>query len=247
MLTLKELLNKSKNIVAFTGAGVSTESGLPDFRGKDGLWTKNPSFAEMFNIYSFKQKERVREKYWNSRLGMLGDVSPNAGHEALAKLYSDGRLSTVITQNIDGLHQKSGIPDQSVLELHGSMRTAECMGCKSKLLMEEFLRLSTEIPWKPSTYRCETCKSFFKPSVILFGEELDETVYSSALTAACRADLLLILGSSLTVFPAVRIVEEALDGHVPSVIVNTTPTCFDSQAKLVIRASIGETLTDSLE
>ena len=241
-VTLQGLLDASTKIVAFTGAGISTESGLPDFRGPNGVWTKDPVAAETFNIYSFKAKERVRDNYWSSRLGMMGEVQANEGHKALARLHEVGKLHGVITQNIDGLHQAAGVPGYLVHELHGSLSHVKCWGCGFRVPMKEFLDLSTEPPWKPSTYRCPKCRKLFKPDVVLFGEELDEVVWDKAVEAILTADLVLALGSSLSVFPAAGLVGIAAKSDTPVVIVNNEATDYDDEADLIVRASIGETL-----
>lgn len=240
--TLKNLIADATQIVAFTGAGISTESGLPDFRGPQGMWTKDPGAAAMFNISSFKAKERVRDKYWASRLGMMGTVTPNEGHKVLADLYAAGKLKAIVTQNIDGLHQAAGVPDEIVHELHGSLSHAECWACGFRLPMDEFLTLANEPPWKPSTYRCHECRKLFKPGVVLFGDSLDEEVFNAAHDAVRDADLLLVLGSSLTVYPANTIVDFGQDLGVTNVIINNDPTEYDEDADMVLRGGIGATL-----
>lgn len=240
--TLKNLISESDRIVAFTGAGISTESGLPDFRGPQGMWTKDPAAAAMFNITSFKAKERVRAKYWASRLGMMGTVTPNDGHKALASLHAAGKLTAIVTQNIDGLHQAAGVPDDIVHELHGSLSHVECWACGLRLPMDEFLAVANEPPFTPANYPCPNCRKRFKPGVVLFGDSLDEKVFDAAHDAVRDADLLLVLGSSLTVYPANTIVDFGQDSGITNVIINNDPTDYDQDADLVLRTGIGETL-----
>lgn len=246
VMSLASLILSAENVIAFTGAGISTESGLPDFRGPNGLWTKDPAAAEMFNIRSFKSRQRVRDRYWESRLGTTGTVFPNAGHLALADLYRSGKLSAVVTQNIDGLHQAAGVPDEIVFELHGSLSHVSCWGCGLKLDMADFLKVANVAPWTPATYRCPDCRKLFKPGVVLFGEPLDEAVFDAAVDVALAADLLLVLGSSLSVYPAAGIVGLAQQRGVPTVIVNHDPTDYDTDAVLVLRDSIGAVLQGAL-
>lgn len=238
--TLAELIDSSSNLVAFTGAGISTDSGLPDFRGPQGLWTTDPSAAASFSLWSFKANQRVREAYWSSRLAVI-DAEPNDGHRALASLYEAGKLTAVITQNVDGLHQAAGVPSEAVHELHGSLSHVECWGCGRRLSMELFMAVANEAPWTPATYRC-TCRKLFKPGVVLFGEKLDTDVFDAAYEAALGADLLLVLGSSLSVFPAAGIVGAAAHAGGRVVIVNYEPTDYDDDAMLVLRHGVSEAL-----
>jgi NAD-dependent deacetylase len=240
--TLKAMIDNSDNVVVFTGAGISTDSGLPDFRGPNGIWTKDPGAEKVFNISHFKKDPDIRDKYWSSRIGKISAL-PNDGHKAIASLYNAGKVSRVITQNIDGLHQASGIPDIHVSELHGSMANVYCMKCHIVMPIQEFLDDCYDANLPPSIFPCGKCGGFFKPGVIMFGEILDKRTWIIAEKAVLSADLVLAIGSSLSVYPAAGLVGLAQDRSTPTAIINATVTPYDDDANIVIRGGIGDILS----
>lgn len=243
---LRKLIEDSSKIVAFTGAGISTESGIPDFRGPDGIWTKNPEAERLSNISNFAKDEEIRRGYWNQKLeGFASGAEPNEGHKALARLYPD-KLMRVITQNIDGLHQASGVPDNTISELHGSMRYVECMGCGRQIPTDTFFADCQNLKLDPATAECFDCGKLFKPGVVMFGEMLPEKAWLYAERAAMSCSLMLVVGSSLTVYPAAGLVEVAQQMGASTVIINRDPTDYDRDATLVIREPIGEVLGQAI-
>lgn len=228
---LKELLDGSDNIVFFGGAGVSTESGIPDFRSVDGLYSQKFKYPPE-TILSHTFFERHTEEFFDFyRTKMLApDAQPNAAHRKLAQWEQEGRLKAVITQNIDGLHQKAG--SREVLELHGSVLRNYCTRC-GKFYGVEHIAESTGVP------RC-ACGGVIKPDVVLYGEALDETTLNAAVRAIRRADLLLVGGTSLNVYPAAGLLRYFTGAALA--VVNKTPTPADARADLVIQASIGRVL-----
>ena len=228
---LKELLDGSDNIVFFGGAGVSTESGIPDFRSVDGLYHQKfryPPETMLSHTFFEKHTEEFFDFYRAKMLAL--DAQPNAAHRKLAQWEQEGRLKAVITQNIDGLHQKAG--SREVLELHGSVLRNYCTRC-GKFYGVEHIAESTGVP------RC-ACGGVIKPDVVLYGEALDETTLNAAVRAIRRADLLLVGGTSLNVYPAAGLLRYFTGAALA--VVNKTPTPADARADLVIQASIGRVL-----
>jgi NAD-dependent deacetylase len=234
-----EMIAETKHIVAFTGAGVSTESGIPDFRSPGGLWTKFD--PEDFTIDKFLSNPETRHKQWRFLLSgdLLKDASPNAAHEAIAELEALGRLDCVITQNIDYLHQKAGNDPGRVYELHGNMKWIRCLDCGHRSPLEEILRESGAAEEMPV---CGRCGGILKPDVIFFGEALPEEALREATRHANHCDLMIVVGSSLVVYPAAYIPLYAKQSGAKLVIVNLTPTQSDRIADVVIRASAGEVM-----
>ena len=228
---LKELTDASDNIVFFGGAGGSTESGIPDFRSVDGLYHQKFKYPpETMLSHSFYESH-MEEFYDFYRTKMLAlDAQPNAAHKKLAQWEHDGKLKAVITQNIDGLHQKAG--SREVLELHGSVLRNYCRRC-GKFYGVEAVANSAGIP------RC-TCGGVIKPDVVLYEEPLDESVMEGAIRAIASADLLLIAGTSLAVYPAAGLIDFFHGSHLA--IVNMSPTDRDRSADICIAASIGDVL-----
>ncbi len=234
-----ELIAKAKNIVVFTGAGVSTESGIPDFRSPGGFWTKFD--PEDFTIDKFRSNPETRRKQWRFFLSedLLKDARPNAAHLAIAELENLGKVSCVITQNIDNLHQKAGNDPEKVFELHGNMRWILCMDCGERYPLEEILQengASEEVPV------CGRCSGILKPDVVFFGEALPEETLSKAMWHVVHCDLFLVVGSSLVVYPAASMPLYAKEAGSSLVIVNLSPTQADKMADIVIHASAGETM-----
>lgn len=218
-------------VVALTGAGISTESGIPDFRSPGGLYER----MDPMEYLSTAALERTPEKFWRGFAGLYGqagDYAPNRGHRALARLEAAGRLRGVVTQNIDGLHQRAG--SRQVVELHGHLRTVRCMRCPVRTPLAEAVAQVAEAdrPWP----RCPACEAMQRPDVVLFGDMLE--AFEEARRLVAGAGRLLVVGSSLSVSPANGLVLEARE----TVIVNRDPTDFDRLARLCLRAGAGETL-----
>ena len=226
-------VQNAQNIVAFTGAGISSESGIPTYRGEGGLWTKyDPS--KYANIGYFL---RDPSYYWNFfkdiRYPILKKVKPNKAHLALFEMENAANLKTIITQNIDGLHQEAG--SSSVIELHGTTRTIICMDCSKKYTIgEAFAKLAKHIP-----PLCSECEGILRPNVVFFGEMLDPEILQDAYAAAASCDLLLAVGSSLVVYPAAGIPLRAKQAGTKLAIINKDTTPLDSMADYVINEAAG--------
>jgi NAD-dependent deacetylase len=238
--TVRRWVEESSRIVALTGAGISTESGIPDFRGPQGVWTSNPKAERLSNIHYYMSDPEVRRLAWQSRLDHPAwHAEPNAGHRALVALERRGTLHALVTQNIDGLHQRAGSSPDKVIEVHGTMRDVICMSCGWRGPMRPVLdrvRAGEEDP------PCERCRGILKSATISFGQALVPAVIDRALRAAMQADLLLAIGTSLQVYPIAGAVPAAMDAGVRVVIVNAEPTPFDDVADAVLRSPIGEIL-----
>jgi NAD-dependent deacetylase len=238
-----DLILKSKRLVVFSGAGISTESGIPDFRGKDGIWTKMD--PEDFTIQRFVARPAVRKMQWKmlAEGGLVKDVKPNAAHYAIAELEKMGKLDCIVTQNIDNLHQLAGNSPEIVFELHGNMQFVRCLGCHRRWPMAEILaRLAVEeLP------ECEHCKGILKPDAVFFGESLPQAVLSEAARRATGSDLCIVIGSTLVVYPAAQIPEYAYDAGAKIVIINIGATPMDTKATVRIEGMAGETMTKILE
>ncbi len=242
---LTDLVHRSQRIVAFTGAGISTESGIPDFRSPGGVWTRyNP---EDFTYPDYLETHERRRKYWQfSREAYNGirDAQPNAGHVALAALARKGKLRCVITQNIDGLHQMGGMPADRVIEIHGTSRWVGCLQCGSTFPRDEIqarLEAGEEVP------DCVKCSGLLKPRSISFGQAMPERETALAFEEARACDLMLSIGSSLVVYPAAAVPQAAKEAGATLVIINMTATQMDHLADLVIRAKSGEVLPPLVE
>jgi NAD-dependent deacetylase len=233
-------VSASSRILALTGAGISTESGIPDFRGPQGLWTTNPAAEKLSNIHDYMADPEVRKLSWKSRLDHPAwQARPNRGHQALVALEGRGTLLAVVTQNIDGLHQRAGNSPDKVIEVHGTLRDAMCMRCGWRGPMPAVLDRVRAGEEDPS---CTSCGGILKSATISFGQPLVPEVIDRAARAAARADLLLVVGTSLQVYPVAGIVPIAKAAEARVVIVNAEPTPFDELADAVLRQPIGETL-----
>ncbi len=236
---LHELIAGAQRIVAFTGAGISTESGIPDFRSPGGIWTKyQPIYFD-----DFMSSEEMRREAWRRKFATdetLSKAEPNAGHRALAKLVEQGRMSAVITQNIDGLHQRSGIPDSKVIELHGNSTYASCLDCGHRYELEPIKKAFLGKGMLPI---CEKCDGIVKTATISFGQSMPEIPMIRAQEEAMACDLFIVLGSSLVVYPAAGFPRMAKRKGARLVIVNRDPTDQDDDADLVIHAEIGPTMS----
>ncbi len=237
-----ELIVKARRTVVFSGAGISTESGIPDFRSPGGIWEKFD--PEDFTYQKFVRDAQARRKQWQLFRGLSLTAEPNPAHYAIAELYRLGRLDCVITQNVDGLHQRAGIPDDRVFELHGNMRWLVCLGCRRRYPFEEIsarLEKGEEVP------DCEACHGILKPDAVLFGEPLPEKVFQEATSRSKRCDLFIVIGSTLVVYPAAYLPAYALESGAKLVIVNLSSTPLDGQAQVVVRAKAGEVVPGVVE
>jgi NAD-dependent deacetylase len=235
---LARLLAAARRAVVFTGAGISTESGIPDFRSPGGIWTKyKPIDFEDFMASDAARREAWRRKFATD--GTIREAKPNRGHRAVAALVRRGKVASVITQNIDGLHQASGVPEQRVIELHGNTTYAHCLDCKRRYEIEA-LRLVFEKDEVPP--RCDSCNGLVKTATISFGQAMPEDAMQRAQVETLAADLFIVAGSSLVVYPAAGFPELAKRNGAVLVIVNRDPTGLDEVADLVLNRGIGETL-----
>lgn len=233
-------VDESDAITALTGAGISTDSGIPDFRGPNGVWTRNPGAEKTATITHYLRDPDVRRQAWRNRLDSPAwAAEPNPGHRALAMLEQRGKLHTLVTQNIDELHQRAGSDPAKVVEVHGTMRRVVCMACGETAPMERALdrvRAGEDDP------ACRTCGGILKSATISFGQSLVRSDLERAEEAARACDLLLAIGSTLTVYPIAEMVPLAKRNGARVVIVNDEPTPFDDVADAVLRGSISELL-----
>jgi NAD-dependent deacetylase len=226
--------------VVLTGAGISTDSGIPDFRGPQGVWTTNPKAEKLSDIRYYMSDPEVRRLSWQSRLEHSAwRAQPNAGHVALVELEKRGKLHALITQNIDELHQLAGNSADRVIEVHGTMRKVVCMSCGERAPMEKALaRVRAGEPDPP----CRSCGGILKSATISFGQQLVPEVIDRAMRAAAEADLFLSVGTSLQVYPIAGAVQIAKHAGARLVIINAEPTPFDDLADAVFNDSISEVL-----
>ena len=237
---VRDWLCTSHRIVVLTGAGISTESGIPDFRGPNGVWTKNPKAERLSNIHYYMSDPEVRRLAWQQRLvHPAWHAAPNAGHLALTQLEARGVLHALITQNIDGLHQRAGSAPSKVIEVHGTVHEVVCMECGDRGPMQSALDRVREGEEDPP---CTKCGGILKSATISFGQSLEHAVIERAMNAASEADVLLAVGTSLQVYPIAAAVPAAKSSGARLVIVNAEPTPFDEIADAVIRERIGEVL-----
>jgi NAD-dependent deacetylase len=234
-------LAHSRSTVVLTGAGVSTESGIPDFRGPNGVWTRDPRAERLSNIGYYIADPAIRRESWQRRLEHPAwGAQPNAAHRALADLDRSGRIRLLVTQNIDGLHLAAGSAPERVIEIHGSMRESICLACGDRRPMGETLdRVRAGEP-DPA---CRECGGILKSATISFGQNLDPEQLARADEAASSCDLFLAVGTSLTVYPVARLPGLALASAARLVIINAEPTPLDDRAHAVLRGSAGEVLT----
>ena len=237
--TLRQWLGESENAVIFTGAGISTDSGIPDFRSPGGLWTRFKPI--MFD--DFVASEATRIESWKRKFAMekeLATPAPNKGHEVVAELVAAGKVACVITQNIDNLHQDSGIPDDQIVELHGNGSYAVCLACG---LRHELAAIRAAFEKAPHAPVCADCGGMVKSATISFGQAMPEAEMRRAEAATRACDLFLAIGSSLQVFPAAGFPLMARENGAKLVILNREPTEMDGLAQLVLHDGITETLT----
>lgn len=233
-----ELIAEAKRIVGFTGAGISTESGIPDFRSPNGVWATN----RMIEFDEFISSHAARIESWRQKAEIwpaMRDAQPNAGHYAFAELERRGQLTAMITQNIDGLHQRAGQSPKLVIELHGTMTEAECLTCHGRIPIDEALRRVAEENPAPE---CERCGGLLKQATISFGQAMPALEMERAIQASQGCDVFLAVGSSLVVYPAASLPLIAKQSGAHLIIINRTPTPMDEMADLVVREEIGVAL-----
>ncbi|HQV56617.1 MAG TPA: Sir2 family NAD-dependent protein deacetylase [Ilumatobacteraceae bacterium] len=238
----RQIVDAAERIVVLTGAGISTDSGIPDFRGPNGVWTRNPAAEKAATLSHYLDDPRVRILAWRNRIDhRMWSADPNQGHAAVTELRRQGRLVAVITQNVDGLHQAAGLDDIDVIEVHGTSRFTICWQCHDRRPMDEILervRLGEQDP------PCERCGGILKSDTISFGQSLVPEVIDRAFEVAGRCDTLIAVGSTLQVYPVAGVVPHAANHGAKIVIVNAEPTGMDDLADVIVRGSIGELLPD---
>ena len=235
---LAALVARAQRVCVLTGAGVSTAAGLPDFRGPQGLWARQGRIT----LDAFIASAEARERYWKEEeafFRLVAHARPAAVHRALVRLHAEGRLGAVVTQNVDGLHQAAGLPDAKVIEIHGSLRQAECLDCGWTMPRAE---LSEAIGAGAGTFYCERCRGLVKGGSVMFGERVDADVLQASLCALLGSDLLLVLGTSLAVAPASDMVHWAREAGIPVAIVNATPTRHDHHAEVTVNTDVAVAL-----
>jgi len=231
-----KLIAESGRVVGFTGAGISTESGIPDFRSPNGVWANN----RIIEYQEFVSSRAGRVEYWRQKVAMwpeMRDARPNAGHSAFAELERRGTLRAMITQNIDGLHQRAGC--MNVIELHGTTVEAVCLTCGDRISMDEALR---RVEAGDPAPECDHCGGLLKPATVSFGQAMPAREMDMAVEACHDCDVFLAVGSSLVVYPAAALPELAKRKGAALIIINRTPTPMDGIADLVINDEIGKTL-----
>jgi NAD-dependent deacetylase len=236
--SLRELIERARRVAIFTGAGISTESGIPDFRSPGGIWTRHAPI----DFRDFITSEEARREAWRRKFATdptIRAAEPNRGHRAVATLVRQGKAHAVITQNIDGLHQASGIPERQVIELHGNTTYAHCLDCGERYEIDA-LRVQFEKNETPPL--CVRCEGFVKTATISFGQAMPEAAMLRAEAETWAADLFIVLGSSLVVYPAAGFPAMAKDRGATLVIVNREPTGLDAIADLVANESIGDVM-----
>lgn len=233
-------LQEARRIVVLSGAGLSTDSGIPDFRGPNGLWTKNPDAEKASTLQHYLADPELRKRAWQNRLAAPAfTASPNVGHFALVELEERGQLSAIVTQNIDGLHQAAGNDPANVIEVHGTVHWSRCWGCNDRRPMSQMLDRVRAGEADPS---CEICGGVIKSDTILFGQNLVPHVIEAAMVAAERSDLVLAVGSTLSVFPAANVVPRAKSAGARVIIANGEPTKMDHFADAVLIGSLSDLL-----
>ncbi|MEU0915424.1 SIR2 family NAD-dependent protein deacylase [Streptomyces althioticus] len=231
----------SKPLVALlTGAGVSTDSGIPDYRGPAGLWRRDPDAEKLVTYEYYMADPEIRRRSWRMRQETFAALpEPNAAHRAVAELERSGTAVRVITQNVDGLHQLGGMPDRKVLDLHGTARTVVCAKCHARTPMEDVLARLTAGEDDPP---CVDCGGILKPATVMFGEALDPTVLGEAVAITKACTLFIAAGTSLQVHPAAGLAQVAADHGARLVVVNAEPTPYDDLADEIVREPIGTSL-----
>ena len=227
-------------VAILSGAGISTDSGIPDYRGPNGLWRRDPEAEKLVTYDTYMADPEIRRRSWRMRADHPAfRARPNAGHEAVARLERSGVPVRVLTQNVDGLHQLAGVPDRKVLELHGTVRTVTCTRCHARSPMQEALARVAEGDPDPA---CLVCGGILKSATVMFGERLDPQVLGTALSVAKAAEVFFAVGTTLQVQPAASLAGVAAEHGARLVIVNAEPTPYDALAAEVVREPIGSAL-----
>ena len=240
---LAQLISDARNIVAFTGAGISTESGIPDFRSPGGVWSKmKPIYFDEFVKFE-DQRRKAWERAFSDSAGWTGR-KPNAGHDAVASLVAAGKVSAVITQNVDNLHQDSGVPDDRVIELHGNSSYAKCLDCETRHELKDLKRPFIDHGTLPT---CRLCGGLVKTAIISFGQAMPEEPMRRAQEETDACDLFLVLGSSLVVYPAAGFPLLAKRNGVTLAILNRDATELDPVADLVLNDEIGSAMSEVVQ
>ncbi|MGY6499707.1 MAG: SIR2 family NAD-dependent protein deacylase [Acidimicrobiales bacterium] len=238
----RRIVAGARSVAVLTGAGISTDSGIPDFRGPQGVWTKNPDAEKQATITHYVSDPEVRKRSWRSRLDNRAfSAEPNDGHRALVQLEHQGRLHTLITQNVDGLHQRAGSSPGRVVEVHGTLHEVVCLSCDDRAPMQRALdrvRAGEDDP------PCRRCGGILKSATVSFGQSLDDRALLRAEQAATECDVMLAVGTTLTVYPIAQVVPVAKQSGARVVIVNGEPTAFDHVADAVVVDSISDVLPD---
>jgi len=236
----RKLVADSRRITVLTGAGISTDSGIPDFRGPKGLWTLNPDAERAATLRHYLDDHELRKKSWQNRVRWIdGDPQPNVGHKALFALEARNALVALITQNVDELHQLAGHSPSKILEVHGTLHRTCCWSCKDRRPMKQALARVVAGDADP---KCELCDGILKSDTILFGQPLDQDVMDRALEASSNCDLFIAVGTSLSVFPAANTLPRAKNAGAKVIIVNGEPTEMDHYAEVVVNGGISEIL-----
>ena len=236
----RSMIETCKRGVVFTGAGISTESGIPDFRSPGGIWTK----YQPIDFKDFTASEEMRRESWRRKFAtdaLINEAEPNKGHLAVAKLVQRGKIASIITQNIDGLHQRSGVPDDMVIELHGNATYASCLDCQERYELDDIRETFQKEETLPI---CNRCGGIVKTATISFGQPMPVKEMQAAQRETLACDLFLAVGSSLVVYPAASFPEVAKQNGARLVILNRDPTGLDGIADLVMQTEIGPTLAE---
>jgi len=224
----KAILNRAETITVITGAGISTDSGIPDFRGPNGIWTLDPDAEKITDIDHYRSSPRIRQKTWDGYVKTdWSRYKPNPGHLAIKNLFDQEKLLVCITQNIDGLHHKSGISPERVIELHGNLRELRCLDCGNNTAVVDCMD-------------CPECDGLMKPNVVMFGEQLNHSDYHRAEMASISCDAMLVVGTTLLVWPTADLPRYAMRGDIPVIYVNGSDPPFEGMTKLI--GSISEVL-----
>lgn len=231
----------ARSVVVLTGAGVSTASGIPDFRGPDGVWTRDPAAEKLSSIDHYMRDPDVRKEAWRRRIAVAqASRGPNAAHDALVALERTGHLDLLVTQNVDGLHRAAGSSPSNLIEVHGTAAEVTCLSCAERCLagvVYERIARGDDDP------HCLTCGGLLKSATVSFGQPLDAAQLDRAFTAAGTCDLFLAIGTSLTVYPVAMLPQVALDRGARLVIINNQSTPFDGRAAAVVTTDAGSALT----
>jgi NAD-dependent deacetylase len=240
---LREMIKSSQRIVVFTGAGISTESGIPDFRGPNGVWnTQTP-----IDFRDFVSSDDVRRESWQRKFSgaaKMENAEPNAGHRAITSLINAGKVTHIITQNVDGLHQKSGTPDEQVIELHGNASYATCLDCSKRYELEDIKGPFIQDGIIPV---CNMCNGIIKTATISFGQAMPVVEMQKAEAASLACDLFIAIGSSLVVYPAAGFPQLAKENGAGLIIINEQETDVDVYCDLVLHEKIGPTLSQVID